>query len=203
MTKFSNFVAGTLLRGALAVAPVYLAILLLLKAMGSLAGLVKPFAMLLPEWLPAERLLSLVLVLILVFFLGLAVRSPAGQSTWEWVANSLFRRLPGYALFRGLAQRIAGESQGKEWKPVLAEIEDALVPAFIVEELEDGRFAVFVPSVPTPLAGAIYILGPERVHLLNVPFTRAMNVVSRWGSGCKELVAAMEVESAPHIRRGA
>ena len=32
------------------------------------------------------------------------------------------------------------------WKPVLAEIEDALVPAFIVEELDDERFTVFVPS---------------------------------------------------------
>jgi hypothetical protein len=33
------------------------------------------------------------------------------------------------------------------------EIEEALVPAFIIEELDDGRFTVFVPSVPTPFAG--------------------------------------------------
>ena len=52
-----------------------------------------------------------------------------------------------------------------------AEIEDALVPAFIVEELDDGRFTVFVPSVPTPFAGAVYILSRERVHLVDIPFT--------------------------------
>ena len=33
---------------------------------------------------------------------------------------------------------------------LLAEIEEALVPAFIIEELADGRYTVFVPSVPTP-----------------------------------------------------
>jgi uncharacterized membrane protein len=77
---------------------------------------------------------------------------------------------------------------------VLAEIEDALVPAFIVEELDDGRFTVFVPSVPTPFAGAVYILGRERVHLVDIPFTEAIKSVSRWGSGSKDLVAAIRKE---------
>lgn len=79
------------------------------------------------------------------------------------------------------------------WKPALVEIEDALVPAFIIEELDDGRFTVFVPSVPTPLAGAVYILGPERVHIVDIPFTQAISTISRWGSGSKDLVAAMRV----------
>jgi len=93
---------------------------------------------------------------------------------------------------RSLTQRLAGESEDGTWKPALVEIEEALVPAFIIEELDDGRFTVFVPSVPTPLAGAVYILTPERVHPLNVPFTKAISVVSRWGSGSKDLVAAAE-----------
>src|SRR6185436_18444298 len=99
--------------------------------------------------------------------------------------------LPGYTLFRSLTQRLAGEGRENVWKPVLVEIEEALVPAFIIEEFEDGRFTVFVPSVPTPLAGAVYILSSERVHPLDVPFTQAITSVSRWGSGSRELVAAM------------
>ena len=68
---------------------------------------------------------------------------------------------------------------------------------FIIEELEDGgRLTVFVPSVPTPLAGAVYILTADRVHPLNIPFTQAVKVISRWGSGSKELVAAMEMPRA-------
>jgi uncharacterized membrane protein len=51
---------------------------------------------------------------------------------------------------------------------------------------------VFVPSIPTPFAGAVYILEHQRVHVLDVPFTQAVKAVSRWGSGSKELVAAME-----------
>ncbi|HKF55632.1 MAG TPA: hypothetical protein VKJ45_09320 [Blastocatellia bacterium] len=84
----------------------------------------------------------------------------------------------------------------------MAEIEDALVPAFIIEELEDGRFTVFVPSVPTPLTGAIYILSPHRVHPLNISLTHAIKAVSRWGSGSKGLVAAMERSKTPSSGTG-
>ena len=106
---------------------------------------------------------------------------------------SFFGRLPGYALFRSLTQRLVGESDENVWKPALAEIEDALVPAFIVEELDDGRYTVFVPSVPTPFAGAVYVR--ERVHLVDIPFTQALKSISRWGSGSKDLVAAMRKEN--------
>ncbi len=91
-----------------------------------------------------------------------------------------------------MTQRLTGDGEEHEWQPVLVELEDALVPAFIIEELDDGRFTVFVPSVPTPLAGAVYILAQERVHLLDIPFTQAISTISRWGSGSKELVASMQ-----------
>jgi len=200
MKKLGEFVVSTLVGGLLIVVPVYLAILLLLKAMQSVAGIARPFAMLLPSWLPAEHLLSLLFVLIVCFLIGAAVRTPTGRAIRERIERVFFERMPGYTLLRSLTQRLAGKDEENVWKPALAEIEEALVPAFIIEELEDGRFTVFVPSVPTPLAGAVYILSPERVHPLDVPFTQAVKSVSRWGSGSKELVAAMKKDAgARHL----
>jgi uncharacterized membrane protein len=192
MKKALVFIAKALLGGLLAVVPVYLAVLLLLKGMKSVAGLVRPFALLLPDWFPSEKALSILLVLAICFVIGLIVRSRAGRAVQERLERTFFERIPGYALLRSLTQRAAGDNREKVWKPALAEIEDALVPAFIIEEFEDGRYTVFVPSIPTPLAGAVYILERKRVHPLDVPFTQALKVVSRWGSGAKELVAAME-----------
>ena len=189
--KFAReFLANTLVGGLLIVLPVYLAVLVLLKGMRSVAALVRPLTVLLPEWLPAEGLLSLGLVLVVCFLIGIAVRTRAGRILRERMEKSL-EKLPGYALFRSLTQQLAGQGRESTWKPALVEIEEALVPAFIIEEFEDGRFTVFVPSVPTPLAGAVYILGRERVHALDVPFTQAISSISHWGSGSKELVAAM------------
>ena len=187
-----KFVATALIGGLLVVAPIYLAVLLLLKAMKSVVGLVRPLALLLPDWFPAEKALSLLLVLMICFVIGIVVKTRAGRVARERIDRAFFERIPGYALIRSLTQQMAGDSQERAWKPALAQIEEALVPAFIIEEFPDGRYTVFVPSIPTPLAGAVYVLDRKRVHPLDVPFTQALQVISRWGSGARELVAAME-----------
>jgi len=186
-----EFLTSTVVGGVFVVVPVYLAILLLLKGMQSVAGLVRPVAALLPDWVPAESFFSLLVLLVVCFLVGMAVRTRVGRSVRERLEVAFFERLPGYGLLRSLTQRLAGDRDETAWKPALVTIEDALAPAFVIEELDDGRFTVFVPSIPTPLAGAVYILGRERVHLLDVPFTQAIQSISRWGSGSKDLVAAM------------
>ena len=133
----------------------------------------------------------LLVVLVVCFAVGAAVRTRTGLGAWDRVEKSFFERMPGYSLIRSLTQRLAGEDRETAWKPALAEVEEALVPAFIIEELGDGRFTVFVPSIPTPFAGAVYILTEDRVHPLDVPFAQAIKTISRWGSGSKDLVAAM------------
>ena len=188
-----EFVTSTLVGGLLIVVPAYLAVVLLLKGMKSVAGLVRPIAGLLPAWIPAEGFFSLVLVLAVCFLVGLAVRTRSGRTVRERLEVAFFGRLPGYGVIRSLTQRLAGDGDSDEsaWLPALVEIEEALVPGFIIEALDDGRFTVFVPSVPTPFAGAVYVLRPERVHILDVPFTQALRSISRWGSGSRDLVAAM------------
>lgn len=186
------YFAKRVVAGLLVIVPIYLAILVLLKGMKSLGQLVRPFSKLLPEWLPAEQFLSLILVLLICFFIGAALRTRLGERTRTRVERGVFEKIPGYGLFRSLTQQVAGDSQQNVWKPALVEIEDALVPAFIIEVFEDGRYTIFVPSVPTPLAGAIYVLEASRVHPLDVSFTDAFKVITKWGLGAKDLVAAME-----------
>jgi len=196
MKRLSTYLVTSIAGGLLILAPIYLSLLILFKAMQAVTGLVRPFASLLPEYIPAEQLLSLLLVLLLCFLIGAAARTPTGRAARERFEKSLFERIPGYALFRSLTQQIAGSGEENVWKPALVEIEEALVPAFIIEEFEDGRYTVFVPSAPTPLSGSVYILTSERVHLIDVPFTTAIKSLSRWGSGSKELVAAMKATKA-------
>ena len=42
------------------------------------------------------------------------------------------------------------------------------------------------------MAGSIYILPRDRVHPVDIPFTKAMGVFSKWGTGAGEFVRAMK-----------
>jgi len=195
MKSSGNFFVKTLITGLLVIVPIYLAILLLLKVLQSMAGLMKPIAELLPEALPAEGILALLLLLVVSFLVGLAALSPAARRLIKYLETQILFRIPGYQVFHQITQRAAGNNDGGDWQPALIEIEDALVPGFVVEELNDGRLTVFVPSIPTPLAGAVYILAADRVHRLDVPVAQAIKTVTRWGAGSKDLIAAMDART--------
>ena len=150
MNQALAYFTKRVIAGLLVIIPIYLAILVLLKGMKSLGQLVRPFTKLLPEWLPAEQLLSLILVLVICFLIGVALRTRLGEIARKRVETGVFERIPGYGLFRSLTQQIAGDSRQTVWKPALVEIEDALVPAFIIEVFDDGRYTIFVPLGPHP-----------------------------------------------------
>ena len=160
MNQFRKFLVSTVVSGLIVIAPIYFALLLLLRATQSLQTLVQPLAQLLPDWFPAAHVLSFLAVLVICFVVGLVLRTRVGRAARAQFEKLVLEKIPGYDLLRGLAQQLTGTSRENVWQPALAEIEDALVPAFIIEEHDDGRFTVFVPSVPTPFAGAVTFLRP-------------------------------------------
>lgn len=199
MKHFRESILNTLASGILLIIPIYVTILLLLKAMKSLGKVVRPLTRLLPESFPAEPVFSLLAVLMVCLLVGIVLRTRVGQAARIRIEESILQKVPGYEVFRNMTQQLAGRGKECAWQPALAEIEEALVPAFIVEELDDRRFTVFVPSAPTLMAGSIYILTHDRVHPLDIPFTHAVRVVTRWGSGSGELTAAMERTRSPSL----
>ncbi len=92
--KFFDSLASTLGSGILVVAPVYLGVLLLLKAMQSLSALVRPVARLVPDWLPAAGLLSLLVVLAVCLLVGFLVRTPSGHTARERLEHAVFESSP-------------------------------------------------------------------------------------------------------------
>jgi uncharacterized membrane protein len=135
-------------------------------------------------------------VLAVCFVAGIVVRTGPGLRAKIALERSVLERIPGYPLVRGLAERVSGDERQGAFRPALVEVEEALAPGFIIEELDDGRYTVLIPSVPTPAAGSVFILPRERVHPVDVPFTQAVKVISKWGTGAGELARGVSVRSS-------
>jgi uncharacterized membrane protein len=202
MRAIAEFTKTTLIGGVLVIMPVYLSVLLLLKAFAGVMGLVTPITHGLPATLQFREAIAIALLIGVCFVSGIVVRTGPGLRAKNLLERAVLEKIPGYSLIRGLAGRIVGDEDEQAFTVVLAEIEEALVPAFLVEDCGDGQCVVFVPSVPTPAAGAIYIIAKERVHRVDVPFTQAVSVISKWGAGSTALLAGMkraEQTSTPAI----
>ena len=192
MKTLAEFTKTTLIGGVLIILPIYVAVLLLAKAVNGLMALLAPVTAQIPAGVQFRQIVAILVLIAICFVVGLVVRTGPGLRAKNAFERAVLERLPGYTFLRGVAKRLTGGSEEHTLEPALVEIEDALVPAFIVEELEDGSYTVLVPSAPTPMAGSIYILPRDRVHPVDVPFTKAIGVFTKWGTGASEFVRAMK-----------
>ena len=195
MKGLAELTKTTLIGGLLVVLPIYLSILLLAKTLSGILALLSPVTAAIPAGAQFRQLIAILIVLVVCFVAGIVVRTGPGLRAKNMFERSVLEKIPGYALVRGLTERVSGDTREGAFRPALVEIEEALAPGFIIEELEDGRYTVLVPSVPTPAAGSLLILARERVHPLDVPFTQAVKVISKWGAGAGELARGVSVRS--------
>jgi uncharacterized membrane protein len=195
MKGLAEFTKTTLIGGLLVVLPIYLSILLLAKTLSGILALLSPVTATVPVDGQFRQVIAILIMLAVCFVAGIVVRTGPGRRAKNVLERSVLEKIPGYALVRGLAERVSGDESEGAFRPALVEVEEALSPGFIIEELDDGRYTVLVPSVPTPAAGALFILPRERVHPLDVPFTQAVKVISKWGAGAGELARGVSVRS--------
>jgi uncharacterized membrane protein len=191
MKKLLDFLGTTLVGGLLVLAPIYLLFLLLLKAIGAARQLLDPIVAGIPAAATLRVPLALLLVVAACFVAGLLLRTEIGRRSVDALQHGVLGQIPGYNTLRTMLTRITGTDDGTDaFAPALVEIEEALVPAVIVEDLPDGQFVVLVPSVPTPFAGALYVLPAARVHRVDIPLKNLLQLYARWGAGTGEMVAA-------------
>ena len=196
MRTLAEFARTTLIGGLLIILPIYIAILLLAKTIKGMLALLAPVTAQIPAGVEFRQIVAIVLLVAVCFVVGLAVRTGPGLKAKNVFEQVVLEKLPGYTFVRGIVKRLTGRGEEHTLQPALVEIEEALVPALIVEELDDGSYTVLVPSAPTPMAGSIYILPPDRVHPVDIPFTKAIAVFSKWGTGAGEFVQAMKSAGA-------
>ena len=195
MKGLAELIKTTLIGGLLVVLPIYLSVLLLAKTLGGLLSLLSPVTAAIPADARFRQVIAILIMIAICLVVGLLVRTTLGRRVKTAFERSVLEKIPGYTLVRGLTKRVSGDQSDVAFRPALVELEDALSPAFIIEELEDGRYTVLVPSVPTPAAGALFILPRERVHPVDVPFTQAVKVISKWGVGAGAMARGVSVGS--------
>lgn len=187
-----KFIWRTIIAGVLFLVPLIVLIVVTTQAVRLLAKMLNPVARQLPWQSPlgvaSADLLAILLLLVIGFAAGLVAQLGFAARLNRTLERFILSKLPGYTLFKSVAQGAAGEGE-TDLKVALANIDDAWLISFIVEEHADGFLTVFVPSAPSPTAGTVYFLSEKQVKRLDVPVSAAVKCISRLGVGSRELLA--------------
>lgn len=204
----SKIISTTFIGGFLVIFPGYLAILALNKMIKGLVGLtfvlLKPIAAVLGL---AESDIAIpvasIIFIIICFIAGLIVKS----SYARFFKNSLeplFMKIPGYLLIRSIIRRIAKMEQSQSMNiafVAVGKVNEALSPGFLIEHHDNGFYTVFVPTVPTPTVGNIYLIPEDKVFIVDVPFLDMVKFITKWGQSSPALIAAIN-QVQPTTKQG-
>ena len=190
-----SFLWRALLSGLLFVVPATIVIVVLVRIAAWIRATLEAIAAALPfgawfveHWPMAWAFLALLLLCLLT---GLVLNLPVVQSLAASANKKLSKHLPLYGHMRGFEASYLGRSGQKRIQAVLVELDDTLAPAFVAEELPDGRYVIFVPATPSIRDGCIYVMPRERVHLIDASVKQVAHCMRHWGVGTGELLKTM------------
>lgn len=187
-----EFLKSALVTGLLIVLPAWLAVLLMIQLLVKLGVLVRPLAAHMPRGVNHPQIIAAVVFILLCLSVGILIHTAIGRLIGRTLGDNVFNRVPGYQSLRNIARQFSDIDARDGFKPALIEVEDGcLAPAFLIDIHADGNSTVFMPSVPTPMAGSIFIMPSGRVHPIDVPVTTMMKCISKWGTGSSELLAGL------------
>jgi uncharacterized membrane protein len=179
-------VRSVIVGGVYVVLPLCLIVFVLVNLYQTICAAIEPLTSAADLRFPV--LWALFALVLLSFVCGLLLHTRLGRSVvataWDW----LDEHSPHLRALHRFEDGLLGKDGSKSIKAAFAVLDDALVPAFVLEELADASYVVFVPAVPSPSEGSIYVLPRERVHLIDGSAREVARCVSGWGAGTAGLL---------------
>jgi len=197
MSRIQKFIYTTVVGGLLFLVPVVLIGLVLRHAMEFAGKVARPIAAMFPTHQVAGIALGTVIaaliLLIVAFGAGLFARTPSGRRLTRWVEESFLGNLPQYRVVTSMAEGLTKVEQSDSLKPVLVEADGGWQLAYLLEEIQDGWVAVFVPQSPTPMSGNVLYVPSERVRALDIGMGAAMKLVKQLGAGSADSLRSVDL----------
>lgn len=194
-----TFLKATIVGGVLFLLPVAMVLLILGYAMRLAAKVAQPISDTLGldqlgdfSGIGAVTVLAVLVLIVVSFTAGIVARTDLGERMSRWFENSLLGGLPQYQLLKSMAEGLA-QVENSSLKPALVSIEDGWQLGYLLETLENGWVAVFMPQAPTPMSGNVMYLPAERVRPLDITMIQAMALVKRIGVGSAEALRGADL----------
>ena len=188
-----DFFRENLFTGFVALLPITLLFLVIAWLYGIISRMIFPIAQFYGTPNLITNLLAIISLVIVVFLIGLAVRTGPGRWFGERLDCYVLRRLPGYSAIKDIIKPLAG---GKNYQDSFKSValvnlyeNSVLVTAFVTDRSEKGGYTtVFIPTGPNPTSGQIVHMKNKFVHPVDIPIETVLRSVIAVGSGSKKII---------------
>lgn len=190
--KHFSFIKTTIVGGFIFLVPIIVLTIIFGKALGITRTIVRPLVTLIAVETVAGvgvvTLLAILVIVIFCFLTGLLARTKLAKKIIDWLESTLLSNIPGYTFMKSMGESFAGIDKDQGYETIVARIEDAWQIAFLIERIDGGHVAVFVPGAPSLWSGSVYFMTEDRIKPLDIPKKSVLKCIQRLGAGSNLLL---------------
>jgi len=191
MQEIVRMFRTTIIGGVVFIVPLVLVFIILKRVFQFIKKIIQPF---LPEvgattigGVTLHAIIAIIIVLLLCFAAGLIARTKKARSFLKWIETTILEIVPGYKFMKGMGMATAGLDE-QDMKVVLARVDDGWQISFLIEQINENMYTVYIPGAPSPWSGSIYHLEKDKIIWTDITQRQAIKCIKQLGSGYKDIL---------------
>ena len=192
MKSILRIIRTTLVGGILFLVPLAVFFILLEKAYHIVEKVTLPLSSHLPKvnilGLALQEIIGLLVIVFICFLAGIIARTSIAKTLVSKLENKILSLIPGYSFMKGINENIFGVEDEDSLKVILARVDDGWQFAFLIEQINEDHFTVFVPDAPNPMSGGVYFMEKDHIKEVSISQKEALQCIRKLGFGSKDLL---------------
>ncbi|MBF4492099.1 DUF502 domain-containing protein [Flavobacterium sp. MR2016-29] len=192
MKSILKIIKATFLGGILFLAPLILLVVLFEKGYHIIQKITLPLVSHLPRvqflGLALQELIGILIIIVLCFIAGLLGRTAKAQKLVQKLENGILSFIPGYSFMKNMNENIMGFESKQDLKVILVPTDAGLQFAFLIEQINENNFAVFVPDAPNPWSGSVCFVEKKDIKEIEISQKEALACIRKLGYGSASLL---------------
>jgi len=192
MRSILKIIKATFLGGILFLAPLILLLILLEKGFGIIQKITNPIVSHFPKvkvlGLAIEEIVAILIIIFICFAAGLIAKTTYAQKLIHRLENGILSFVPGYSFMKKMNENIMGFESNEDLKVVLVPTDAGWQFAFLIEQIDENNFSVFIPDAPNPWSGSVVFVEKKNIKDIQISQKQALAYIRKLGYGSKELL---------------
>ncbi|ABQ04418.1 DUF502 domain-containing protein [Flavobacterium johnsoniae] len=192
MKSIFKIIKATFLGGILFLVPLVVLLIILEKGYGIIQKITLPLVNNLPRvhvlGIALQELIGILIIILICFAAGLLARTARAKKLIQKLEDGILSFVPGYSFMKSMNESIMGFESKQDLKVILVPTDAGWQFAFLIEQINENNFTVFIPDAPNPWSGSVVLVEKKDIREIEITQKEALACIRKLGYGSKELL---------------
>ncbi|WPO80459.1 DUF502 domain-containing protein [Flavobacterium sp. KACC 22761] len=192
MKSILKIIKATFLGGLVFLVPLVVLLIVLEKGYGIIQKTTLPLVNNLPRisvlGLALQEFIGILLIILICLVAGLLAKTANAKKLVERLEDGVLSFVPGYSFMKNMNENILGLESKDDLKVILVPTDAGLQFAFLIEQISEDKFTVFIPDAPNPWSGSVVFVEKKDIQDIDITQKQALACIRKLGYGSKELL---------------